>query len=316
MADSANRSTPTKTKPDASPHRGIPPQGVLVLMYRALELDIPANDKLILATMAKCANPDGSSCFPAISTLMDGAKLSESVIHSELRGLKSARYIQSVGKARGGRGKTSEYRITLDAGDKGELEKFHAGEAERRTRNRKGAPGTPFSQTERVRLDASQSIKRVRLDAKKGAPGTPDLKSITKSEEKRPLGGAISPSGEISPSAASPLVPNLSSKGKLPQQQRWSHIERLIRRAMELREDAPRIREGDLAELLKQFAANNDIPYFDGLRGAASPIDQAIMISEKRFREKRAAQGEHKKPPARAANKQAHTERQKEAAAG
>jgi len=108
--------------------------------------------------------------------------------------------------------------------------------------------------------------------------------------------------------AASPLVPHSSLKKKkrekTPQQQRWAAVAALAREVESILRRDRRIAEGDLVEDLKKFAAVNDIPYFDGWPGAASPIEQAITIGSQRIREEEEATASQRRergiPPARA----------------
>ncbi|MGB2643439.1 MAG: hypothetical protein WBF09_08915 [Candidatus Acidiferrum sp.] len=63
---------------------------------------------------------------------------------------------------------------------------------------------------------------------------------------------------------------------------RYVQIGRIADRATELLRTEPNKSLGDLGEELKQFAADNRIPYFDAWPGAASPIQQAITIAVER----------------------------------
>ena len=67
-----------------------------------------------------------------------------------------------------------------------------------------------------------------------------------------------------------------------PQQRRFSIIGRLADAAVEILSRKPDCELGDLAEELKQWAANNGFPYFDAWPGAATPIQQAITIATER----------------------------------
>jgi len=76
--------------------------------------------------------------------------------------------------------------------------------------------------------------------------------------------------------------PYPSGKRKSPQQVRYAIISRLADHATEILKDKPNISHGDLAEMLKTWAAQQDIPYFDAWPGAASRIEQAITIAMER----------------------------------
>jgi len=67
-----------------------------------------------------------------------------------------------------------------------------------------------------------------------------------------------------------------------PQQRRFAIIGRLADRAVEILNRKPHCELGDLAEELKQWAAQNGVPYFDAWPGAATPIQQAITIATER----------------------------------
>jgi hypothetical protein len=73
-----------------------------------------------------------------------------------------------------------------------------------------------------------------------------------------------------------------SMSRKTPQQIRYTNISRLADRAVELLKADPKILHGDLAEILKTWAAELRIPYFDAWPGVASPIQQAITIAIER----------------------------------
>jgi hypothetical protein len=109
--------------------------------------------------------------------------------------------------------------------------------------------------------------------------------SVFPSAVKEELGASSSKAVE---KAAAPLASHPSSKGKTPQQKRYAIVGLLAQWAEWLLKDDPRIAEGDLVESLKKRAATNDVPYFDGWPGAASPIEQAITIARARIREKTA----------------------------
>jgi hypothetical protein len=67
-----------------------------------------------------------------------------------------------------------------------------------------------------------------------------------------------------------------------PQQRRFAIIGRLADAAVEILNRKPDCELGDLAEELKEWAANNGVPYFDAWPGAATPIQQAITIATER----------------------------------
>jgi hypothetical protein len=69
---------------------------------------------------------------------------------------------------------------------------------------------------------------------------------------------------------------------------RYVQIGRFANRATELLKADPHKPLGDLAEELKQWGADNDIPYFDAWTGAATPVQQAITIAIERTKTARA----------------------------
>lgn len=313
----SNRSAPTTRKPEesltTSPQacalagRGLPPYGVLKLMYRVLQLDLPTDHKLTLEIMAVHANPDGSSCCPSVATLMSGTRLSDRGVQKVLRILEEASYIRQIGKAKGGRGKSAEYRITLEAGDKTMLDKYLAEAAETRRRNRNPEPGSPFVKDKTPNQEAENLVKTPNRDVTNPEPGSPDLRSITKSKNKRPLGGATAPSGGTSQpaqAAASPLVPH---RTLLPQQKRWIDIRFLQNYAVALLRNKLAMDDVDLSLELKEYAAHNDKRYFDAWPGANPPIQQAIINARAVLRDEATAAagsiaGDGKFPPTRSTN--------------
>jgi hypothetical protein len=67
-----------------------------------------------------------------------------------------------------------------------------------------------------------------------------------------------------------------SAKPATPQQRRFAIIARLTDAASAILANKPDCQIGDLTESLKQWAADNHVPYFDAWPGAATPIEQAI----------------------------------------
>jgi hypothetical protein len=89
-----------------------------------------------------------------------------------------------------------------------------------------------------------------------------------------------STSENLGRSASRSLFSNASKK--TPQQERFAIISRLAERAVGMLEAEPGLSDGDLAENLKGWAAQHGMPYFDAWPGAASPIQQAIIIAVER----------------------------------
>jgi len=86
---------------------------------------------------------------------------------------------------------------------------------------------------------------------------------------------------QLSLRSSSSPVENDSRRAKTGRD-RYLQVGRLADRATELLIEEPNKSPGDLAEELKQWAADNDVPYFDACPGAATPIDQAITIATER----------------------------------
>jgi uncharacterized protein YdaU (DUF1376 family) len=61
-----------------------------------------------------------------------------------------------------------------------------------------------------------------------------------------------------------------------PQQSRYALICLLTAAANRILDQDPNCTDGELAEKLKQLAANKNLPYFDAVPGSATPIQQAI----------------------------------------
>jgi hypothetical protein len=67
-----------------------------------------------------------------------------------------------------------------------------------------------------------------------------------------------------------------------PQQRRFAVIGRLAVAAAGILDKKPDCSLGDLAEGVKQWAANQGLPYFDAWPGAATPVQAAITIAIQR----------------------------------
>jgi hypothetical protein len=65
-------------------------------------------------------------------------------------------------------------------------------------------------------------------------------------------------------------------KAATPQQRRYAMVGRMTEVADAMLNKNPNLRDADLADELKQWAASNGIRYFDACPGAATPIQQAI----------------------------------------
>jgi Helix-turn-helix domain len=85
-------------------------------MGQVFELYVPSGVKLTLLALSDCARDDGSGAYPSVATLARKTSLSVRSIQTILRKLERAHFIASQGRCLGGRGKTVEYKVTLERG--------------------------------------------------------------------------------------------------------------------------------------------------------------------------------------------------------
>lgn len=117
------------------------------LMARAFELDIPATEKLVLIALADHARDDGTGAYPSIETLARKASLKRRGVQYVMRRLEAWGLIEPTAHKKGGRGFSTEYRITLEKGasqctlstEKG----APIGQKGRTTRPKRVHPGAP-----------------------------------------------------------------------------------------------------------------------------------------------------------------------------
>ena len=223
------------------------------LMAAVFELDIAASEKLVLLAMADHARDDGTGCYPSIELLARKTSQSRRGVQKIMRRLEEAGLIAPSSVSRGGPRRSTEYKLTLANSERGSL----------------------FASTQpRTPVHASANVGAPNSERQCTQPRTGFARTIKNHQE---------PSGNLarlSPRSSSPMEKE-SPKGRT-HRVRYVQIGRLANRATEILRAEPHKSLGDLAEELKQWAADNGIPYFDAWPGAATPVDQAITIAIER----------------------------------
>ena len=87
-------------------------------MSRVFELSIPAMEKFLLLAMADHARDDGTGCYPSVGRLARKTSLSERGVQKLIRRMEQKGFLVARGKAKGGRGITVEYSLTLEKGER------------------------------------------------------------------------------------------------------------------------------------------------------------------------------------------------------
>jgi hypothetical protein len=224
-------------------------------MGAVFALDIASSEKLVLLAMADHARDDGTGCYPSIELLARKTSLSRRGVQKIMRRLESRGLIAPSKVSRGGPRRSTEYTLTVE-------------NSEPRSLFPSSQPRTPVHQTANV-----VTPNRERQCAK---PRTGFARTIRNHQE---------PSGNLarhSPRRSSPVEKR--SPQAMAHRVRYVQIGRLANRATELLRAEPHKSLGELVEELKQWAASNDMPYFDAWPGAAAPIDQAITIATERIK--------------------------------
>jgi len=222
-------------------------------MAAVFELDIAGSEKLVLLAMADHARDDGTGCYPAVELLARKTSQSRRGVQKIMRRLQVAGLIAPSRVSRGGPRRSTEYTLTLANSE----------------------PRSLFASTQaRTPVHATANVGTRNSERQCAQPGTGFARTIKNHQE--PSGNLARPS----PRSSSP-VENESFKAKT-HRVRYVQIGRLADRATELLRAEPRKSYGDLAEELKQWAADNGVPYSDAWPGAATPIEQAITIAIER----------------------------------
>jgi hypothetical protein len=89
-------------------------------MEAVLDLRLPDEQERVLVRLARYASDDGSRCFPGVSALAEECDRSERSIQRVLRTLEGDGLILPVAHRAGGRGRSTEYRLMIQAPIKGD----------------------------------------------------------------------------------------------------------------------------------------------------------------------------------------------------
>src|SRR5438309_4727881 len=90
-----------------------------LLMEQVWTIPLPMAEKLVLLKLAWQAADDGTGSRPGIPLLMATTNGSERAIRVALRGLENSGFIRPVSGSGGGRGRGTEYLVTLPKGAAG-----------------------------------------------------------------------------------------------------------------------------------------------------------------------------------------------------
>lgn len=83
-------------------------------MARVFELDVPSVEKLVLLAMADHARDDGTGCYPSMGGLARKTSQSRRGVQLIVRRLERKGLLTATFISNGGRGKATEYRISLE----------------------------------------------------------------------------------------------------------------------------------------------------------------------------------------------------------
>jgi hypothetical protein len=194
---------------------------------------------VVLLMTASHAHADGTGAWPSVRTLAREARISERQARNCLRRLERSGELKTDEGA--GPGGTNLYSLPLMAVEKGEVV------------GKRLPPGVGQFEAKKVSQIAPE----------------PSLTVQSQIQNLRPL-------ARPSPISCGKVA---SEKGATPQQRRFAIVRRLKKGAAEILDRKPDCPLGDLSEELKQWAANEGIPYFDAWPGSAPPIEQAISIA-------------------------------------
>ncbi len=217
------------------------------LMGVVFALEIAASEKLVLLAMADHARDDGTGCYPSIDLLARKTSQSRRGVQKIMRRLEDAGLISPSRISRGGPRRSTEYKLIVENCE----------------------PRSLFSSTQ----PRTAPLATANAGTPNGEPQGAQLRTgFARIIKNRP-----EPSVNLarhSPRSSSPV------EKEFPQARnhrtRYVEIGRLQNHAIELLRVDPNKSLGDLAEQLKQWAADNGIRYFDACPGAATPIQQAI----------------------------------------
>lgn len=77
-------------------------------------LDLAGAELLLAVALADFANDDGTSIWPSVATLADKTRQDPRTVRRQLRRLESCGWLIAVDRSRGGRYRTTEYRVAAD----------------------------------------------------------------------------------------------------------------------------------------------------------------------------------------------------------
>jgi len=221
---------------------------------------------LVLLMIANHADTAGRNAYPAVTTLAAESRLTERGVRYILRKLENSDEV-IIERDAGPYG-THLYSLPGVTRDGFNLRGLPANFAGRKQEGRTSASGNlpakfaPDSENLPAK-STNSSGKSFAPEPKRTEPKDENLRSLT-----RP--SSISCGKSESPKPAT------------PQQRRFAIVGRLAKAAAGILDRKPDCPHGDLAEELKQWAANEGVPYFDALPGTATPIEQAITIAIER----------------------------------
>lgn len=178
-------------------------------MERVLDLRLPDEQERVLVRMARCANDDGTNCYPGVKLLADETGRSERSVQRVLRALEGAGLVVPVANMIGGRGRVAGYHVTLTEPVKGDthdtLSPPETATPATPIEPERVSPATPFDR-ERVTSVTPFSEER----ATPTTPFTPErvspvtVKGVTGDTSPSPPITPLSPSGKDPEEIATP----------------------------------------------------------------------------------------------------------------
>jgi Helix-turn-helix domain len=231
---------------------------------------------LVLLMIADHADTAGRNAYPSVSTLAAESRLSE----------RGVRYILAKLE------RSSELVIERNAGPYG-THLYSLPGVMRDGFNVRGLPANFAGRKQEGKSSASENLPAkfapgcgnllAKSDNSTGKSFAPEPKRTeTKDKNLRPLMRPSPPAcGNLGTESVEKALTRKETAAT-PQQRRFAIVGRLANAAAEILQRKPNCSHGDLTEELKQWAANEDVPYFDAWPGAATPIEQAITIAIER----------------------------------
>lgn len=93
-------------------------------MEAVLDLRLPDEQERVLLRLARYAADDGSRCFPGVAVLAVDSGRSERSVQRTLRALEGDGWIVPVANRYGGRGRTTEFILTISCTKKGDTRRI------------------------------------------------------------------------------------------------------------------------------------------------------------------------------------------------